>query len=253
MLFRSLTSTAALLAAIPRWEWKRTENSTPAMDVVLRSGSVTPSVAFRMSSNRPRPSTMWWALVAAALVLVVVGGGVVFAVRDRTPGDAVALGDPVADATGRTWLFSQTACSGSMSEQGDGTYRLTLEQVDDHVTAFTDRPDRDTAVIPASALYDSWSDLFADSPPNAVMIEHDPIGGSDSWVVELIDPVLEGSTVTFTAIVLGEEDHSPSARRHVQELYASPPATFGDVSLFIDDVDDGSAANKPPFHPVLAA
>jgi len=224
-----------------------------------------------MSSNPPRSSTIWWALVAAALVFVVVGGGVTFALtRDTTPA-AVALGEPVADADAdadtnadgagaaasdddhRTWLFSQTARSGSMADQGDGTYLLTLEQVDAHVTAFTDRPDRDTAVIPTSALYGAWSELFADSPPNAVLIEHDPIGGSDSWVVELTDPTLDGSTVTFTATVLGEEDQSASVRRQVQDLYASPPATFRDVSLFIDDVDTSSAANKPGFHPTKVA
>lgn len=200
----------------------------------------------------------WW-LAAALAAVVVLAGGVALLVQHDDNDDNTALGEPTASSSsdaaddGEAWLFSYTARSGSMVEQPDGTYLLTLEQTDEHITAFTDRPDRDSAIVPATALFEEWSNLFADSPPNAVLVEHDPVGGTDSWVVELTDPTLDGTTATFTATVLGEEDHTAGARRLANELYDTPPAQFRAVSLFIDDVDTGSAANKSQFHPTKVA
>ena len=150
-------------------------------------------------------------------------------------------------------MFSYTARSGSMVEQPDGTYLLTLEHADENIVAFTDRPDRDTGIVPAAALVEEWPNLFADSAPNGVMVEHDPKGGTDSWVVELHDPAIDGSTVTFRVTVLDEEDHSASASRLTNEVYDTPPTQFRAVSLFIDDVDTGGAANKSTFHTTKAA
>lgn len=227
----------------------------------------------------PTPSSMkkstLWALMAVALVMGIAAGATQLD-WDRGTTDERGLGEPTAaissvddpadeaggpdaadapgeDASSESWLFSYTARSGSMVEQPDGTYLLTLEHADENIVAFTDRPDRDTGIVPAAALVEEWPNLFADSAPNGVMVEHDPKGGTDSWVVELHDPAIDGSTVTFRVTVLDEEDHSASASRLTNEVYDTPPTQFRAVSLFIDDVDTGGAANKSTFHTTKAA
>ncbi len=70
-----------------------------------------------------------------------------------------------------SWLFSHTASAGTLLKQSDGDYTLTLTGIDPHVMAFTDRPVRDSVIVPATDLIAAWPGLFADSPPNAVLVE----------------------------------------------------------------------------------
>jgi hypothetical protein len=79
--------------------------------------------------------------------------------------------------------------------------------------------------------------MFADSAPNAVLVEHDPTGNTDSLVVVLTDPVLDGSTMSYTAEILEDEAHPSSVEGLVGAPHAEPPAEFADASLFIDDVN----------------
>jgi hypothetical protein len=168
---------------------------------------------------------------------VVVGAAAWFA-TDRSHGDG--LGESVAaiesSSEPPSWLFSLTAGAGTYTSGADGTGMLTLTDVDPHVTAFTDRPDRDTAIVPASKLVEAWPALFAESAPNAVLVEHDPGGETDSFVLELSDPTADGSTMTYRARVVIGEDHSEELPGLTSTPSESPPATFSTVSLFIDDV-----------------
>lgn len=167
---------------------------------------------------------------------------------------AADLGDPVA-ATEDTdaadsdadWLFSHTSDGGTISPGADGTVVLTLTGIDEHVVAFTDRPDRQSEILDVGSLVAAWPSLFADSAPNAVLVEHDP-SGTESSVLELTDPVLDGTTLRFTARVLEVEAAdgltSPTtgdATDGAAAGPASPPATFRAASLFIDDVDMGAS------------
>lgn len=119
----------------------------------------------------------------------------------------------------------------------DGSYLLTLDGVDDSITAFTDRPNRDSAVASIARAVEVWPTVFADAAPNAVMVIHDPQGSSDSFVVELTDPhLIRTSTLTFNAIVLTADVITPSSKQLARSLYETPPSTFQAVSMFIDDV-----------------
>lgn len=188
-----------------------------------------------------------WFVAIAVTALVAVGG--TWLVMDRSTDDE--LGDPVAavddsattvaDPTGESdsdtpsWLFSQTAHAGTFSTDADGVSTLTLTDVDPGVIGFTDRPDRDTVVIEVASFVEAWPTMFADAAPNAVLVEHQPDGGSDSFVVELSDPRLDGTSLSFTAKVIDGEDHSGIAGV-TEAPHTNPPATFEVVSLFIDNV-----------------
>jgi hypothetical protein len=85
---------------------------------------------------------------------------------------AEPIGDPVATETAAdetttapSWLFTQTSTGGTFTTTADGTHTLTLTGVDPGVTAFTDRPDRDAAVIPIDQFVREWPSMFEDSAP----------------------------------------------------------------------------------------
>lgn len=131
------------------------------------------------------------------------------------------------------WLFSQTAASGTLVENSDGGLTLTLQEFDPHVMAFTDRPVRDAEILEAAEFVQAWPALFAGSPPNAVLVEHEPQGEANSVVLTLGPPSLTPEGLEFPAKELSTE--IPSGLSGMAEsTYDLPPREFGQVSLFID-------------------
>ncbi len=112
-------------------------------------------------------------------------------------------------------LYVQTAHSMRYS---DG--KVTLEALAPTTLFFSDRPDRVTGHVPSPEFVESWDkgpDSFASNPPNAVLSIFHPDDVSDI-VVELKDPVLAGSELTYTVEILDGE----------------MPANGGPIALFID-------------------
>jgi hypothetical protein len=132
-----------------------------------------------------------------------------------------------------SWLFSQTSTGGTFAPTDDGEYTLTLTGVDPSLTAFTDRPVRGATIVDLADFIAAWPDAFASSAPNAVLVEHQPSGQSDSTVVTLYDPVLAGDTLTFRVVAL--RDSNPEKFVDAPTNYSvKPPAAFGTASLFVD-------------------
>ena len=112
-------------------------------------------------------------------------------------------------------LYVQTA-HGICYDDG----KLTLQTLAPTTLFFSDRPDRVTGHITSREFVETWDkgpDSFASNPPNAVLSVFHPDAVSDI-VVELKDPVLAGSELTYTVEILDGE----------------MPANGGPVSLFID-------------------
>lgn len=124
-------------------------------------------------------------------------------------------------------LFVQTAHSMSYD---DG--RLTLHTLAPTTLFFSDRPDRVTGHISSQEFVDSWDkgpDNFESNPPNAVLSVFHPDMVSDI-VVELLEPELSGSQLSYTVVILDGE----------------MPASGGPSALFIDVIGR-------PLSPVSAA
>lgn len=171
------------------------------------------------------------ALVVVALVAAVVGV-VGFALGSQMQGDATADGEQTSN-----WLFSQTADGGSISPNGDDTWTLTLTDVDPVVLGFTDRPLREAQAGTVERLVDSWPEMFSDSNPNGVVVAHNSDGETNSAVVELMEPKLNGSTLSYTVRVLTNEGGPAEAGVNYN---------FEQVSVFIDDVSVSSWACENP-------
>jgi hypothetical protein len=126
-------------------------------------------------------------------------------------------------------LFVQTATGGTWAADADGTSgTLTLTGVDPEVEAFTDRPAREVSTETPQQFVDDWPARgFDTDPPNASIALHSAAAGEVPLVVELSSPGWDASssTLTYRAKVVGGGS-GPGA---------TLPATFGGVSLFVDN------------------
>lgn len=170
-----------------------------------------------------------WIVVALVAVLIGAAG---YALGARTQGSSSASGEQSSN-----WLFSQTADAGSISPNGDDTWTLTLTDVDPVVLGFTDRPLRDAQAGTVERLVEAWPAMFGDSNPNGVVVAHNDRGDTNSAVVELMDPKLNDSTLTYTVRVLTNEGGPAEAGMSYN---------FEQVSVFIDDVPVTSWACESP-------
>jgi len=155
--------------------------------------------------------------------------------------DAAPIGDPVAadaDADDEvSWLASQTADSGRIEFTDGRATGLVMEGVDPHTIMFSDRPDRLADVVDTGGFTDRWDEMFADSAPNAVLVEHLPSGPTDSLVVVLSRPVFDraSSTLRYDIEVLADERPPDSVQGLAGEVHEEAPGDFRSASLFIDD------------------
>lgn len=175
----------------------------------------------------------WWGIGLGAGALAIAGAALWTVSQQDSP----------------AWLFSQTADSGTLVENPDGSFTLTLQEFDPHVMAFTDRPVRDAEILDAAEFVQSWPALFGGSPPNAVLVEHDPQGDANSVVLTLGAPSLSPEGLQFPAQELSTE--IPSGLSGMAEsTYDLPPREFGQVSLFIDNTELPCATDETADCPV---
>jgi len=147
-----------------------------------------------------------------------------------------------------SWLYSQTADSAELIDNGDGTFQLIMRDVDYHTIQFSDRPDRLVEIIDTADLVEMWDVLFETSSPNAVLVEHEPDGSTDSLVVVLENPQFdyEADELTYEITILADEAH-PERVAKLANAHAQPPVKMSYVSLFIDSVRSASGSGAPIF------
>lgn len=136
-----------------------------------------------------------------------------------------------------SWLYSQSANSAELIGQGGDKYELVMKGVDIHTIMFADRPDRDVEVVTTQKIVDGWETAFASSAPNAVLVEHEPSGETDSLVVVLRSPKYDSvrDILTYQVELLADEEH-PERLKQMANVHDEAPLEFSAVSLFIDNV-----------------
>lgn len=152
------------------------------------------------------------------------------------------------DESGVSWLYSQTADNAELDDLGGGKYRLILRGVDYHTVQFSDRPDRLVEVIDTADFVHAWDTMFASSLPNAVLVEHEPSGETDSLVVVLEKPNFnyELDELSYEMTILSDEQH-PERLRKLANAHSAAPVNMRAVSLFIDSVTSVGTNTSPIF------
>jgi hypothetical protein len=128
-----------------------------------------------------------------------------------------------------SFLFIQSAQSGSLSQINDTAYTLELNDVADKTVSFSDRPDRIVESVSTSGFVGNWStgeDSFAIDPPNAVLIVLDnnvDTSEQEIALVELFNPVYDEDSNALTY------DLTPD-----NETSIDLPNEFGQSVMIID-------------------
>ena len=152
----------------------------------------------------------------------------------------ISASAPVGAQTqeGVSFLYVQTAGSGTLAGWADGAYTLTLHEVGQATTYFSDRPVRTGGHIPTQLFIDSWGkgeDNFATDPPNAGLTFLDPGRADEVLTLELSGPTYDSTarTLSYTARPLGSG--GPLPRGLVGRTGpVQVPEAFGAAALFID-------------------
>jgi len=162
-----------------------------------------------------------WVAVGVVVGLVVVTVSAVLVVRQPWRAD-----EP-------QWLFTYAADSAVFEDQGSGTYRLRFSGGDEQFLAFTDRPDRDVARMDVQAMAELWPSVFAESNPNAVLVEQFPDSERDSVVVEILDVMVDEAELVMDMRVLAQ---TPGDRGLSigQQVWDRVPASAGPLHVLID-------------------
>ena len=155
--------------------------------------------------------------------------------------------DATAQAEEPTVLFSLSADSMRLENASGDQVSLVMEGVDPHTIWFTDRPARESGTMSTSNLVAQWAsgETFAEDPPNAALVLHQPIDVdgqvTETLVVEMLDADYDAfrSTLRADLRVLSDEqadsiDGHLSA--HGDSHDAAWPSEANDVSLFIDTI-----------------
>jgi len=81
----------------------------------------------------------------------------------------ITYGDTLDPLPPETYLLAQNASSGSLTGPDDDHLTLTLNNVRNYVSIFSDRPYRDAYVMSNLMFYQKWPDMFGIDPPNAAL------------------------------------------------------------------------------------
>lgn len=147
-----------------------------------------------------------------------------------------------ADISGDTHLWQVGAKDGQFEVPTAAALRdpitLQLNNVNEVAIEFSNRPARRGWVLPMGDLTASWSELFGDDPPNAVLtFARSPEAIPELVVLEIDNPQYDAQGNTFTLdatlIPVVAQPH-PTATVPVPASPLIPPDTFQAASLLID-------------------
>jgi hypothetical protein len=145
--------------------------------------------------------------------------------RNATFGEA---GESAAAAAAPQWLYAVDAADVTVIEDGSG-FSVSLP-ASERVTAFTDRPNRQTDSMTLLEFAEDWEVYgFDTDPPNAALLLET---GSQTLtsVVEMTNPRIENGQVIFGLNPI--DDPAPVAGN--TQTHTLKPATYNHASLFID-------------------
>ena len=146
---------------------------------------------------------------------------------------ACGSSDPSAPEAAR-WLYTQSAASGTAQPAAGGGAEgelllLTLDGASSTTLGFSDRPERDTRLIPTAAFSASWDTLFALDAPNGA-VSYD--GAEEAVPIELTHPVYDPAAERLTYLA------KPLSAARLPDAFSNP-------TLFIDDADAVGASFGP--------
>jgi hypothetical protein len=135
-------------------------------------------------------------------------------------------------------LWVQDAAGGTLTGDDPEHMVLTLRNVRDHVTQFSDKPVRLTSLVSNSIFFFNWPMEFEKNPPNATLsyrLGSDP--RPQNLVMTISNPQYDAKkkTVTYHASVMVPNPQIlQTALEDIKPYFKKLPKSFKSASLFID-------------------
>lgn len=171
-----------------------------------------------------------WSIAGVAVLALAIT-----AVLGQVGGDSESsAASGASDGGAASYLYVQTADSGTLEVDGEDGYLLTLTGVNPTSTYFADRPSRDAGTF---TVEDMLAAVFVSTltPPNAALVTSD---GEREYTLALTltDPVYDPAAGTLSFAATALED-VPAGLDHLSfDTHADATSVeFGPVELFIDD------------------
>lgn len=155
-------------------------------------------------------------------------------------GQATPIATPVV-TDDASYLFVQAGfASGTLVDNGDGTFLLTLLNAPAQTVYLSDRPDRVAGAMPTERFLEILG-FDGGDPPNAALVIQVDDENTDVIVFELTAPVYDAdvASLTYIAILLeGFDQFVETGVGFVEEPLTADtlPQEFGSCSLFIDSL-----------------
>lgn len=149
-------------------------------------------------------TTKLLSVIAAAFMAF---GVVQVAYADTTTAQAPNLvnsANKPSSSQGAEYVFIMEAKSGQISKNKNGTYELTLSQVDPKTLYFSERPNRINGFMDTGKFVADWAkqgSSFSVNPPNVAITHASLDGNQDGFVqaipLELRNPKVNAGKITF--------------------------------------------------------
>ena len=194
-------------------------------------------------------------IVGTGAAGLAAGGLGLLGTTGRTPSaiaqDATAAATPGATSRDATFLFVQTASSGTSNANpnaalppaagpgGNADYLLTMSGPPGEPVFFSDRPERIFGEAPTETFLTNLG-FGSGNPPDAAISTETADGPDYVLVVELVAPEYDQTSGTLTYGVNIQSGYSGDGLAHVarQQVDDQLAETLGRTSLFIDDCPD---------------
>ncbi|MCZ7584432.1 MAG: carboxypeptidase-like regulatory domain-containing protein [Deltaproteobacteria bacterium] len=162
----------------------------------------------------------------------------------------------IAPATRPVLAASANGCSSktppaanSEADGDDGSYLLTLTGVSPYLTAFTDRPYRESTVVPLRDFVAFWNENdadFAAAPPNAALEIIEAGDAARTFIIELAEPIYDepSATISYSILPLESAGGAIADFLAASDAIENIPDAFDQVTLFIDSTTTASLAGN---------
>lgn len=142
----------------------------------------------------------------------------------------LATGTSFASQTG--YLFFQSDSTANLAKNKDNSYTLTLDNVPDYVSYFSNRPQRITGIMSLTDFLKLWSDKsmkdsFLAVPPNVAFAMMPASGNALNFVATVSEPHYQDHQLQYKLTPIGKAKIETGSMAHVDIFFDDIPWNSG--------------------------
>jgi len=126
------------------------------------------------------------------------------------------------------YLFFQNDLHATLVKNQDKTYTLTLLDAPKYVSYFSNRPQRNTGLIPLNQFLTFWKDSkikdsFLQIPPNVALAMMPASGKQQNFIAVVSEPAYSDKNVSYKLTIMGKQPIETGSVSHVNMFFDDIP------------------------------